>query len=110
MPSASPRRSSSHARSAGCRSRLVVYGVEGVGFETGAGLSRSVAAVVDSVADAVVRDARELALDLQPDRSPDARSVGEPEAAFRGEHRRTPELREAILAATTGPGRGREQL
>src|SRR5688572_13895007 len=41
--------------------RLVVYGVECVGFETGAGLSRSVAAVVDSVADAVVRDARELA-------------------------------------------------
>jgi hydrogenase maturation protease len=47
--------------------RLVVYGVEGGRFETGAGLSRNVAAVVDSVADAVVGDARELALDLQPD-------------------------------------------
>ncbi|HKH18582.1 MAG TPA: hydrogenase maturation protease [Solirubrobacteraceae bacterium] len=42
-------------------SRLVVYGVEGGRFETGAALSPEVAAVVDGVADAVLREARRLA-------------------------------------------------
>jgi len=42
-------------------SRLVVYGVEGGRFETGAELSADVAAVVDGLADAVLREARGLA-------------------------------------------------
>ena len=41
--------------------RLVVYGVEGARFDTGAGLSPQVAAAVDGVADAVLREARGLA-------------------------------------------------
>ena len=41
--------------------RLVIYGVEGTRFETGAGLSPHIAAVVDGVADAILREARGLA-------------------------------------------------
>jgi hydrogenase maturation protease len=41
--------------------RLVLYGVEGGGFETGGGLSAAVAAVVDDLADIVLAEARELA-------------------------------------------------
>ena len=43
-------------------SRLVIYGIEGEGFETGAALSPGVAAAVGSVADAVLDEARELTL------------------------------------------------
>lgn len=43
-------------------SRLVIYGVEGGRFKTGAELSPGVAAAVDTVADAVLREASELAL------------------------------------------------
>jgi hydrogenase maturation protease len=41
-------------------SRLVIYGVEGGEFETGAELSAGVAAIVDSVADAVLHEASAL--------------------------------------------------
>ena len=45
---------------------LVVYGVEGDRFETGAALSPDVAAAVDRLADALLREARELAADVEP--------------------------------------------
>jgi hydrogenase maturation protease len=45
--------------------RLVIYGVEGGGFETGAELTDGVAAAVDSVAEAVLDEARELAAAIQ---------------------------------------------
>ena len=48
-----PRRSSSPARSDGCRARLVVYGIEGESFEVGDELTPEVAAAVERVADAV---------------------------------------------------------
>lgn len=41
-------------------SRLVVYGVEGRQFETGSQLSASIAAILESVVDAVLREAHEL--------------------------------------------------
>jgi hydrogenase maturation protease len=41
--------------------RLVLYGVEGGAFETGAELSTGVASIVDSVADAVLHEAVALA-------------------------------------------------
>jgi hydrogenase maturation protease len=41
--------------------RLVVFGIEGSRFDTGADLSPAVAAVVDDVADRVLREARGLA-------------------------------------------------
>jgi hydrogenase maturation protease len=47
-------------------SPLVVYGVEGDRFETGAALSPDVAAAVDRLADALLREARELAADVEP--------------------------------------------
>ena len=41
-------------------SRIVVYGIEGSRFETGAALSAEVAAAVGRVVDAVLHEAREL--------------------------------------------------
>jgi hydrogenase maturation protease len=41
--------------------RLVVYGIEGARFDAGAALSPPVAAVIDAVADRVLRDASALA-------------------------------------------------
>jgi len=42
--------------------RVVVYGVEGACFDAGSGLSGEVEGVVDSLAEAVLREARELAV------------------------------------------------
>ena len=51
--SGSPRRSSSRARSGGCRGRTVVFGIEGGSFEVGDELTAAVAARPSQVADAV---------------------------------------------------------
>jgi hydrogenase maturation protease len=41
--------------------RVLVYGVEGVRFDAGSGLSEQVQAIVGALAEAVLREARELA-------------------------------------------------